>query len=650
MTSSQPQPQPHPTRRHVRVALLAGLALAAASAVVVWRAQQPPEPPAAPPVADGRFTFHWPAGQRLLYDLTLETTGRVLLGTGATGAGQAPLDARLMLHGQLALRSHGRTSGADGAYVLAVELASLDRLEWTMAGQPVVPGPQMLLGRSLIFVVDPRGRVLEHRQSPGELAQAVNLLRLAMGALQVVIGDGERWTASEHNLLGTVEATYAVLQDTPELLTLSRRPTTYTRMASGRLHGQARLEVGGEFTASLARATPGGHLRTLEGRERVSALSPDGGSGLSQNLTVKATLVAVEPGSAPEAPADALLARLERHGPEEVTVSADLQTRLLTQRADGLTREQLLADLAVHGRSPKFPDLPRWLWRASGLLALHPELCRELVARFTSPEANADARARITELLAATDHPEAQVALRAVLDTPEARADGQLGRLVQRFGQVAHPDGRSVAWLAERVDAWSGDDRLAAAHALGATLRRTADEPAREAGAAQLQAMLQAAATPAEVAAGIGALGNAGLPQQVELVAGYATHPEARVRNAVARALRHTQTPAAEPVLLALVTDPSESVQLRALESLAGWKLEPRHLETLRSLVDEGRIDRNAHEMLVTVLHRHRDLPPEALRPVLQALLASAVEGRVKVRARALLQELERRPREPAAN
>ena len=67
----------------------------------------------------------------------------------------------------------------------------------------------------------------------------------------------------------------------------------------------------------------------------------------------------------------------------------------------------------------------------------------------------------------------------------------------------------------------------------------------------------------------LSALGNAGDAAQTPRIAKHARDEDPAVRRSVASALRKTDDPAARSTLMSLASDPSEDVQVAAVEALA---------------------------------------------------------------------------------
>jgi HEAT repeat protein len=578
------------------------------------------------------FAFAWPAGNVYTYRVSLRVDGGFTL----AGAGQAPLEAVLALDGELVLRSYG-TVGSGGDTVLGVRLARLSRLDWRLGPQPVLSDDgRSLVGPEVVLVAASDGTFRSLNVQDGGAPTAENLLRQLLAPLEVVVASGERtWSRQQRNPLGELRADYTVRRAASGRLGLRREPVRYTHLAAAAVIGDVSADASGAFAIVLDRA---GYLQRVQGEEKVAVAGSDGAEALRQETRIEAELLSItraEPGPA----AVRRLEGLSATGLGDVSTSAEADRRLLEQRIGDLTMERLVEDLFIHGPAPDFPDAGPWMWRATGLLLLHPERCRDLIEVFESPGMTQRARARVLDLLAATGSPEAQAVVRELLESPAAKGSERYELLLQRLSLVEQPTPETVDWLRAKVEEKDGAFTLAAAHALGAAIGKRSRAPGGEVderAAGLLRDGLAAARSVQDRTDWLGALGNAGLAEDVPLVSRFAADGDPAVRAAAASALRKSQTPAAEGVLLGLAADPDAVVQDRALHTLASYSLGPTGLDALREQVSAGRLVPRSYAMLATLLENHRALP-DAVLPVLDAMLAGDIaDPRLVLRLRDL--------------
>lgn len=268
-------------------------------------------------------------------------------------------------------------------------------------------------------------------------------------------------------------------------------------------------------------------------------------------------------------------------------------------------------------------DHNRWLWRATGLLTLRPELCDQFDALFQDPYLNHTVRAMILDLLTNVGHAQAQAALRRLLATDAARQGPGAAALYQRLALLDAPDAATLDLAESRFDTDEGPSRGPAAVVLGAVAgqrHRSGDlEGARRANE-KLVSALRAAGEPGERAALVLGLGNAGLEENVATLRALAEDEDSGVRGAVATALRKTATPEAEALLLDLLTDADPQVQLDASESLARQSVSDLTLRAVEARAASGAIALDAVPGVVTFLSAHLESEPG--RAALRALLA----------------------------
>lgn len=622
-------------RRTLGVMACVGLVVAAVAAARLWRS--PPIPAASGaaslgPRARAPFAFRWPAGTVYQYGLTFEVDGAI---ASPSSSGQTSLGTSLRLIAELALRSYGRLEPS-GDYVLGVRLTNLTKLSLTLGDRPVLPdGGRSFVGPELAVAVRPDGKFRGLFAAADLSPLLVNLWRALLGSLEVVVSEGRSWTIPQTNPTGDVRVAYQVRAEDAGSLSLRRQPVEYSRLAASPALGDAEAEVSGAFDVVLDRA---GHVMRLEGREQLSAKRDQDPPALRQDTRLGLRLLSITEVPA-EPSAEQRIAGLTRTGLGDVATAAGSDERLLEQRAGGMTSERLVRDLLTYGPAADFPDPGRWMWEASGLLLLHPEKCGDLVRVFKAPTMAGRGRGRVLDLLASTGNPEAQAVLRELLETTEAKRSENYATLVQRLSLVQHPTAETVEYLRNKVERGDGKNTLAAAHALGTAIGNRWRAEGGEVdvrSVALLRRGLAAARSTEERAGWLGTLGNAGLVEEVPLVAGYAQDSDPAVRGAVAKALRKTQVPASEVVLLGLAADADAGVRDRALHTLTDYELTPAHLETLRQAVASGRLPQRNFPMLMTLLERNRHQPQAVLGVVRGLLDQNVSDRRLLLRIRSL--------------
>ncbi len=587
------------TRR--RAPLATGLAVAlAVAALGLWELASAEPAAAAAPV-----DLRWPRGLALRFELRLAGHTEV-----PAPAGPGTLGGRMRCGGVLAVR---RLDGDEPR--LSLRLERFDEAEMTLLGQPAMQDldalREALVGPEAVVTLHPGGDVRGLAFTPGAHHLFQSLVMVVLGELQWAEREGDAWTLVETTPRGVAEAAWA-----RTALGLERRRPRYHRVTGFGPVEAVSAEARAAFTF-----TPGGPLATLSASETLRGLPP--AEAAVSHLELELRQIAVTP----EAPAPAPVAAAVRLG--ELPRPADAREQVLRQRAAGLTAEGLLEGLERFAAAPRAEGLPAFVAQASGLLRLHPELCQALAAQVLSPSGPVRTRHFALELLAAAGSPEAQAAMRQVL---EATGDA---RGAQRLSLLQRPTAETVRF----VEAWwrsaAGPDRAPLALTLGATAGLLAH--GGEAGAAApaldaLAAALASAQAPDDRRTQLLALGNAGAEAAVPAVLAHAADADPAVREAALEALRKTLTPAARAALQAALADPSDLVARRAVAVFAGAVTTVDDRRALMTAVRGGTLRLDALPLVLDALEPHlRD--DATVRPFL-AWLAGAPEVDPSVRRR----------------
>ena len=579
------------------------------------------------------FRFSWPAGTSYRYQLIWQ--GRQSAPLPVPGARQAA-DATVDLDAELLVRSYGPR---DGATLLGLSMTPPRRHLFRIMGQEVLPDPAsasaQLAGHEGYALVDARGRVRSLHFQPTSPALFKHVMQWLLTETELRLPErpAAAWQERQSTGLGRALVDYrAATAGVAPALERQRRQYESLRLlgvastgTNPRIQDQGRAELADD-----------GHLVSLSTEEDVR-VEVEGTPPATSHTRLTLALTART--TFPLPPEPPTLAGLEPRQPGVPAPSAETERRVLEERVAGMTWARMLEDVLAHGAGGTMPDHERWLWRATGLLLLEPERCRDLVPLFGEEGIGASGRALLLDLLAATGHAQAQQALREILRGPGAAvADDERVLLFQRLALLARPDRETLALIDQTRAAASGPLARAAAYTLGAAahaLSETDAEAATTAVAPLLQG-LSAAHTAEHRDLFLRALGNAGLDTTMPEILSHRDAPEASVRAAAAFALRRIAHPDASRALVELTVDPDRDVQESALAALAGRRLDPADLATLARALREGRIDSRSDATLLSAVVPRLDRSPEA-DAVLRALLARADSAQVSARLRALL-------------
>ncbi len=581
-------------RRNV-ILLVAALG-AALVAATTWRgdATAPTDAPA------------WSVGDRAVYDLELTTRARVAVATGQA------LEGDVHVAGRLELRAYGQQGDA-----AQVELAlAPSAVTMTAAGVDALDGdPAAAFGDARAYLtIAPGGEVTSVAFAPEARPAWKDLAVQLAGWLEVVVEPGASWSVSQVGPFGRGDVTYA-----RDGATLTRRRARYTALdaAPGPVAG-LRQRVDGQGTIVLA----GRRVARMDEREAIAVARAAGGEVVSGEASLR--LVLVESGRGRHAP-PARLADRRRPGER---VAAHDERALLADRVGELTPEMALGDLIAFG-DIGLPDAGAWMWRATALLRLHPELCGKLRELAASGTLGPGGIALVADLLVSAQTPEAQAALRDVVveapATPRARVD-----LIQRLSLVAAPAPETITLARQLRDDARGrgdvDGARAAAYVVGnlaQTLRAEGDDTAAEALVAPLVEDLAHATDPDERVALAVAVGTAGLPEHEALLSELSADGDAGVRRAAVIGLARQVGDGARTALVEAAGDGDGAVTGAALRALADRDLDDGSLDALTARLAGG-VEPQAQgelmRLLITQSERGADLT--RLAPAIEATLA----------------------------
>ncbi|MFN3196856.1 MAG: HEAT repeat domain-containing protein [Bradymonadia bacterium] len=538
----------------------------------------------------------WQLGRRYRYQLTYtaEQTVTRTVGVGETVdiAGQADLEGIWIIEPIAQAADHWR---------LKVRLADVTRHRLMVLDTDAIPSAEAAAAvfdgayAELTVGLDGRVRAIDMPQDSHRLFK--HIAQMMASELELVVQAEGAWSAEQYTQYGAMVGDYTATEVGAQWQ-VERRREQCERL-------QALPEGGAPVDGrTLAHVSPAGHVVDLQSTMHIEVSEP--GHGLSAHHSLSLVLVDIT-----EAEVVAQQkTELERRVPGQIKVSADAERQMLTRRAAGLTFDQISDDLMRFGPAGEMPDHQRWLWRATGLLRLQPELCEQLVTLFEEPALGQKGRALVADLLANAGHPQAQNALRTALETPAARADDERGLLIQRFSMVESTTAASLDWLEEELtsDA-AGAAPMAAAFALGSAIDHHSDEGRSVQAYQRLASGLDGIEDTEARGDMIRALGNTARSELVQLLEGDAQHPEVGVRAATATALRAVADPGAGALLLDLALDADYGVQGSALDALdeqaRAGRLTPEMQTALAEMVLEGDVHSVNHSRVKGLIGRY---------------------------------------------
>lgn len=610
--------------RNIRIRALATIAAALTAFVVAVVANRFAKPSVAEsaPKRPAPMRIVWTAGREFRYALHLRSSQRAMPPGGAT------IDASLALDGDLVVRCH-EVAGERARIGLALD--RLTRASLVISGAEVLPSASALGGEVLLWV-DDHGAIEQalYRRDASDAFRAVIPNVVALTKVSLPREPAVSWLATELTMLGSARSQYVAEDGNPFSLVRHR------------LGYEALLALPRGASASSAEIESRDSL-TLDddGMLKLAAFSEKVTSGSALSAAIEASLERTA--TSTFSPVAVALADLEARAPDERSARAmDTEEQRLRQLAGDMTMAKLeaLAFAAAPGR--QLP--PGFVTSAVAMLKLDPGLCAALVEWFERPNASLAARALLLDLLASAGHAKAQAAIRDALASPAARATADGYRLLlQRLGVIVAPDRETVDFAYSSYAHAKGEDRLAAAFALGATLGARGParaDPALAAYGDRLRADLKKARGTDERVALLAALGNAARPADVAAIKTFAHDDDARVRRQAALSLRRDHTTEAQDTLFTMLADGDSSVGEAALQALADEGANAAVVQRLGSMVGTPAFPGALNEPLLTIVGGELQSHPAEARAALEAIAATSHDPHTIARARMLIDQL----------
>lgn len=603
--------------RSRRALLLAGL-VAAALGPGLWYVRSRLAPP---PV----LRFAWAEGTRYVYAVSWSSEQEQSLPLAGDARGPV-VSGTTRLEADLTLSYRGRQGER---YLLGVALEEIREASTELQGQLAIDlerSRDVLLGQEALLVVDRAGSIEAVHFPAGASEHFQNAVQMLASELQVGLpGAPQReWQVEETGYLGQAIASYRQEGRSGDVVRVKKTRAPYRSFKSLPWPiAELAQDLSSSATVELHTA---GYVEAITLEEAVAVDHASLGRLLRSKLVASMRLLRREAEERPLLDAAAALAAYRRRPLGAIADSDAAMQNALEHQAGRLTWadvEGRILGLAVAG--PR-PDQRRFIWQATGLLELHPELCAKLPALFASPRLDAAARGFVLDLLAHVGHEAAQRALVAILDSRKAReSERDYIRFVQRVSFVRKPTAETARFIEAQYRNAEGHVRIAAAYSLGSTvghLGRSGEvELARQMNQRLLDE-LAGAGSEDDRAMLLNALGNAGQSANVASIGAFAADPSPKVREAVGRALWKTPGDDSARVLLALTSDPQLRVQAAALRVLARFPDGDACFDALSEQILSGRISPDNFHVLLLVVGKVQ--APTVRREVLDYLLAHA--------------------------
>jgi hypothetical protein len=565
-------------------------------------------------------------GVEYRYDLSWQSRQDAKLGTGDADRG-AGLKGSVDLRGQLLIRTE--QAHVDG-WLLGFRFRDLGVANVELQGRSLVDERDLLTRSEALVSMAKDGSIGEVKfvEDAPEVWKQLTLALLRELEFRVVAEGSERGPFRRETIgpFGFSRAQFSLSGERQ----VARVRETYTTLnvlpGSHAKPGALGVKLDSYASLQLRREGPWQSLRDLE---TLAVNSPDDAASVYAQVSLSLEYV----GESKPARAASPVAAVDRRKPGEVQLSNAAERFTLERKAAGLTRVELLEGLSAGS----VPDLNRWLWRATGLLALEPELCVELGRLIETGRFSGHSAELALDLLAGAGTPAAQAALVSALSSSAVEQARNRNLLVQRLSFIVRPTPGTVAYVGEQ---YLRTRDGAVTYALGATvgsLAQAGDTALARQWNAQLIGDLRGARSPVEEAHLLGALGNAALNENVAEVTRHVTSDSPEVRAAAGRALGHMNTPESVQALSSLLGDASAVVQREALGALAQFPLGRDEAGVVARRLHLAGIRQGNEQRSVSLLAPFVGSCPEAVAALRALAENSTTLPEVRRRIRALL-------------
>jgi hypothetical protein len=598
--------------RYVLIALTAALLVAIVA--VVKRGPRSGDPGA------------WPANTTSTYRVEWRTRASATMSI----EGRAEMGSDVQARGDLLVRSYG---AKDGETLLGVRWGKLESASAVVMGREIVSADELmkqLQAADAVVRVTATGRVVDLRFAPDAAPLARSIVRALVLELcaQVATASGE---GVVETALGRAEVTRTgngatVRTERKRYDSLEAFPDGIDPTSTGSLDANGQVDIDGDRS-----------VRSIRSTENVAIQH---GSGPMEAFASTTELVASLVGRDEKplgAPPDYAPAELRggKHGEDD---GFDRKASL-TRRSMGVTYESVAADVRMAGALPK-AGATAWIWHDSAFLELHPEYASKLLDQ-ASREFILNQQAAAFDIVVVSGTPEGQKALEAALRG--WASEGSLFiTLVQRVGYLRQPTLDTLAFVEGEYAKNRATNRgYACAFTLGALAAAAREKYGDRANAivATLTGDLAHTSDDTQREELLRALGNAGFESTVEAIVTHRASPSARVRAAVASALRRPEGPLVVDALLDLSTDADRVVATTAFASLFRKTLDDDAWARLHRAFDDGKISEGAQEALLTGLSSHRGESPQVTALLVAIVASPNATSQVKQRAESVLRQ-----------
>ena len=588
--------------------LLLVVCLVGLGTAFVWKRGAPPAMGVAP-----HLSFVWEVGKEYRYQIKFSANHMLSIPAQDQNSPQrmtskTTLDADIVI---AALSQDGEET------LLSWRLENIRHADIEFMGQStLLPASvsALLQGHDVLYRSSPRGDLSKLYIDPQAPDVFAKLAQHVISETQVHLPKTSKrsWTQLETSHTGLATSAYAIRSHAAETTLLKTRSPYKNIRALPWMRNHENLRQQLDFAATIAFKN-GGPIQEIQATEEFAAFGTSNTKMASHRTTVHTQLVdTARIPTIRAAPTDLVASRREL-GLHEMKTSPSLQRKALLQRVAGFTWENLVEFLHNQDLEPGSAAYHRQVWRAIGLLKLDPKLASRFVTLLEKEKLSDEKKQLVFSILAAAGHPTAQSVMVDILESEKKRTSPTAyRRLVQRFSFVEQPTPESAYFIENEYLTNRGNERIAAGYALGSIARHaraSGNATLAKALNAQLVQGLQATRTAGEAANLLGALSNAGHPENLSVIEEFAQHDHPRVRAASARALVHMQTEEATNLLVALSGDNNARVQRAALQTLGRYTLDSATHDQVAHQILDGNLSPSSYLTALRNVRRMQNLP-----------------------------------------
>lgn len=551
----------------------------------------------------------------------------------------------LMFEGDLKVRDYGLVQGAN-VYSLSVD--SVKKRQFALNGYDVFSTEPSFIDQYKhreIFVSVDRNNEIQSFHYPEGLSQVFKTFMTSLAQeIQVSVRQGkESWSTEETNQhgRGTVDYTSQPKPDHGFSLSKNRKNYTYPGFIEPRDHQDIQ-------THDMIYLNGHGFVQEIHKKEKTHITNAVNGQQVldvrkNLDLTLKEKGV-FDPG---RFGADDLAA-MQAVKPGD-PISDEEQTRELLAKQAGFVTYDGIERWLEHFEPDHTDNRANnaMFYRASGFVELHPKSCEKLADYALDTHRTSQQRLITMNLLAAVGNGPAQAAMRDILANEDIYKDSrQFGILTQNFSFIDRkPEPETLDFLNQTMVKEKGFRSYSAAHALGASINNLlTDDPGDKDLASTYNSILRnridTSRTPDEKAEYIAALGNAGIPENQDLLFTCTSDPNERIRMEAVMALRKTETTASRGMVLHLFQDGTRSVQRSAIQTFMHFHPVRDNIQSIKTMLTQDLIEEANYYDLVNVLKKNQGAYPELVNDCYALMVKKPLKDPdLKARIRGLMKK-----------